>query len=256
MERLINSIVAYGHSGAGKTTSVAQVMHDALWVVTRKSNLNSYHTWLTKEPEKAAEYGCLPVPKKNILEVKAKEIDPKTGELVPVSQKELLDSIRRSYCLKVVSGEAPWKGIVFDEFSEFVERVYREIDESNRSGFEAIKQIKGWVSDICEIPSVTDLPMALICHASDPKYHEDGPKAGSLKYKGGPAMPVGTIIEPLCAKADAVLRLEVEKSLGGEVKRSYATTIDPDWEGKCRLWGVDQNIALDLRTLLSQAGWY
>ena len=68
-------------------------------------------------------------------------------------------------------------------------------------------------------------------------------------------MPIGTLIEPVCARADAVLRLEIVADMHGKVTRSYATTIHPDWEGKCRLYGVDEKIDLDLRTLLQQAGW-
>ncbi len=107
---------------------------------------------------------------------------------------------------------------------------------------------------MCEIPVATDKPMCLICHAQDPKFDEGATKP---KYKGGPAMPIGTVVAEVCALPDAVLQLEVQQvdPLSDDIKRVFKTEAHPEWERKCRLWGTASEIEPDLRNLLQQAGW-
>ena len=75
-ERRLNSIIVYSHPGYGKTTSVAMAVPNALWVVTRKRNLDAYRDFLIKEPERAAELNLKPI--ESVVEVPVKEI-AKTG---------------------------------------------------------------------------------------------------------------------------------------------------------------------------------
>lgn len=255
-ERRLNSIIVYGHAGYGKTSSVAMSVPNALWVVTRTRNLDGYRDFLMQEPEKATEMGLSPV--NSVIEVPHKTIDPNTGALLAVDTKAFLDSVLQSYCRKVVSGEADFDGIVFDEFSVFANRVYNEMKERTSDGFKVIAQFKQWIADILEIGPITDRPMVLICHAKDPAYYDKGPKTGQVKYKGGPAMPIGTVIAEVCAMPDAVLQMDVTQpdiTNQDEVKRVFKTQAHPLWERKCRLWGVDPVIDADLRSLLNQAGW-
>lgn len=228
-------------------------MHKALWVVTRKTNLSAYHKWLELCPDDAAAMGCEPVPDKHIIEVPSKQINPESGTLDDVSTKDFIDRLVQSYCLGVVQGKMTVDGIVFDEFNVFVKRVYEELSTANTNAYRAIALIKKWVGDMCEIPLATDKPMCMVCHAVDPKYDEDTNK---LKYPGGPAMPIGTMIAELCSLPDAVLQLDVvETGLSGDVKHVLRTQTHPEWIRKCRLWGVDPEIEPDLLKLLRQGGW-
>lgn len=255
-DRKILTLVPYGPNGSGKTTSVAQAVPNSLWVVTNKNNLSGYDSWLAKHPEDAASMNLGPIPDTHLFELVDRKIDTTTGEMITQPTKATLDSVIRSYCLRVAKDEAPWDGLVLDEFSVFAQRVYDELRNEIRNGFEVISVFKQWITNIMSIPTVTRRPLVLVCHANDPKYHEDdGPKKGKLKYKGGPAMPVGTAIAIVCAMADAVLRLEITEDYDGSIKRGFKTDAHPTWESKIRLWGIDPQITLDLRSVLQEAGW-
>lgn len=252
MTKDINSIIVYGSNGTGKTTMVAKAMPKALWIVTRKGNLTAYHDWIKKHPEQAAEMGCEPVSDDRIIQVPSKQINPDSGELDDVDTQAFIDDLMRKYCLAVANGK-DIQGVVFDEFSVFVRRVFDRISAAHRNGFEAIKLIKKWVSDICEIPVATDRPMCLICHGQDPKYDDD---TGKLKYPGGPAMPIGTMVAEICALPDAVLQMAVKANpMGNQVTRVLRTEAHPEHIRKIRLWGIEPEIEPDLRKLLQQGGW-
>lgn len=254
MTRELNSLLIYGASGTGKTTTVAMAMPRALWVVTRKSNLSGYHSFIRQHPELAQEMNLEPVPQERIIQVPYKEIDPANGRMRDVDVRSYIDNIVASYCLNTTSGKLKVDGIVFDEFSVFAKRVYGQMRAVESNGFKVIDDIKRWTQELCEIPVVVDKPMAMICHAQDPKF-EDG--SAKPKYKGGPAMPIGTMIAEVCALPDAVLHQEVVMAdmLSDDVKRVFKTQAHPHWERKCRLWGVEPEIEADLRKLLQQAGW-
>lgn len=249
----INSFIVYGHTGVGKTFLTAQVMHDALWLVTRKSNVGGYNTWLRKNPEEAAKLGMGPI--KSIVQI-PKMMPAEDGSgLVPTDVRALISEIVTEYVNKAIKGETKVRGLVFDELSILAKWVYDDIRKKERNGFAAIGQIKEWMSELCEISAVTGLPMAFICHSKDPAYWEDGAKKGKLKYKGGPAMPIGTMIAEVCALPDAVLQVDVEQEGFDGTKRVIKTEAHPYWERKCRVWGIDPVIEPDLRPLLTEAGW-
>lgn len=249
----INSFIIYGHTGVGKTFVTAQIMSDALWLVTRKSNLGGYNTWLKAEPEEAKRLGLQPI--RSVIQVPRMAADPETGELVMNDVRQFIKEVVSSYIMKVQKGEARSRGIVFDELSVLARWAFEAIKLEEKNGFEVIAQIKNWVAELCEISAVTELPMAFICHTKDPAYHEEGLKKGTLKYKGGPAMPVGTMIAEVCALPDAVLQVDVERSGVNAVKRVIRTEASPTMERKCRVWGVDPVIEPDLRPLMTKAGW-
>ena len=248
----INSFIIYGHTGTGKTFMTAQVMSDALWLVTRKSNLGAYDSWLRQNPEEAAALGLKPI--KAVVPI-PRLMASESGELVPTDVRGLIKEMVTEYVRKAMKGETKVRGIVFDELSVIAKWVYDSIKSQERNGFEVISQIKQWVGELCEISTVTELPMAFVCHSKDPAYWEDGPKRGMLKYKGGPAMPVGTMIAEVCALPDAVLQADVEPQGVDEVRRVVRTQTHPMWERKCRVWGTEPTIEPDLRPLLTKAGW-
>lgn len=248
----INSFIVYGHTGVGKTFVTAQVMSNALWLVTRKSNLGGYHTWLRANPEEAAARGLKPI--ESVVQI-PRLMPNENGELQPTDVRELIKQIVTEYVRKAIKGETKVHGIVFDELSVIASWVYDGIKAKERNGFAVISAIKSWMSELCEISAVTNLPMAFVCHSKDPAYWEEGSKRGTLKYKGGPAMPVGTMIAQVCALPDAVLQVDVEPSGLDTVRRVIRTEAHPHWERKVRVWGVDPVIEPDLRPLLTKAGW-
>lgn len=250
----INSLIVYGHTGVGKTTLVANIMSNALWVVTRKSNLGGYHTYIRQNPEEAAAQGLTPITK--IIQVPRMLPNEKTGQLEKTDVRQFIKELVGEYVKAVQSGAAQgMHGIVFDELSVLSKWVYDYIKANERNGYEVIAQIKEWVGELCEISAATDLPMAFICHTKDPAYHEDGPKKGSIKYRGGPAMPVGTMVAEVCALPDAVLQVDLEREGVDGVKRVIRTEPTPSWERKCRVWGTPATMEPDLRPLLTKAGW-
>lgn len=249
----INSMIIYGGAGVGKTFVTAQVMPDALWLVTRKSNLGGYNTWVRQNPKEAAarnlkliEKAVVPIPRM---------VADADGNMLRADVREIIRGMVQEYVKKAMAGDTKVRGIVFDELSIIAKWVFDAIKEEERNGFEVINQIKEWVAELCEISAVTELPMAFLCHAKDPAFHDKGPKEGSLKYKGGPAMPVGTMIAEVCALPDAVLHMDVESGGLKGSRRVIRTEAHPHWERKCRVWGTPPVMEPDLRPLLAQAGW-
>lgn len=228
-------------------------MPNALWVVTRRTNLDGYHSWLERCPEEAKAMGLAPIPNNRILQVPFKTAAA-DGSLIAADTKEFIDTVVKSYTRRVLAGDLQVDGIVFDEFSVLATRVYQDMSRKNRNGFDCIRQFKDWVAELCEVPVVVEKPMIQLCHVKDPVYDED---TGKLKYKGGPAMPIGTIVGDVCALPDAVLQLQMVEDVTGAVKRVMKTDAHPLWERKCRLWGVPPEMDPDLRKLLADyAGWY
>lgn len=249
----INSFIVYGHTGTGKTFLTAQVMSNALWVVTRKSNLGAYHSWIREHPNDAVALGLKPI--ESVVQMPRLMPNRETGELEPTDIRGLINDLVKEYVKKAVNGDTKVRGIVFDELSVIATWVHDAIAANERNGYDVIKKIKSWVRDLCEISTATELPMAFICHTKDPAYWEDGTRKGQLKYKGGPAMPIGTMIADLCSLPDAVLQVEVEHAGMDSVRRVIRTEAHPQWQRKCRVWGVAPTIEPDLRPLLTKAGW-
>jgi len=255
----VNSLILYGGPGTGKTFMAAQAATRAgkppVWVVTRKTNLGGFNTWVDQNPQEAKRRGLARVPDANIIPIKKMTTD-KEGNLVRANTMATIESVVRKYVQKVVKGEIDASGIVFDELSVFAKWAHEEIFANEKNGFEAIKQIKNWVGDLCEISEATDLPMIFICHAKDPKFHEDGPLRGRVLYQGGPAMPFGSMVAEVCALPDAVLHLESVQKPTGELVRVLKTHNSPQWLRKIRIAGVPAEVEdPDIRQILAKAGW-
>ena len=251
-EQYINSFILYGAPGMGKTFATAQVMSDALWIVTRKSNLGGYHSWLDQHPEEAEELGLKRI--RAVVEVPRVTVDKETGAMIPNDVEGTIRHYVQEYTRKVLSGETKVNGIVIDELSIFCEWVYARIAAKTK-GFASWTEIAHWVSEMCDIATVTGQHMAFLCHTKDPANYDDGPLRGQIKYRGGPAMPSGKMISAVCAATDAVLHLDLETSATGEKRRIIRTDVDTHWERKCRVHGTPAIMESDLRPLLSKAGW-
>lgn len=251
-EQYINSFILYGQPGIGKTFTAAQVMSDALWIVTRKSNLGGYHSWLDQNPEEAEKHGLKRV--KAVIEVPRVIVDKTTGAMIPNDVEGVIRSYVQEYTRKVLNGETKVNGIVIDELSIFCDWVYARIAAKTK-GFASWSEIAAWVAEMCDIATVTGQHMAFLCHTKDPTNHEDGPIKGQIKYRGGPAMPSGKMVGAVCASTDAVLHLDLETTATGEKRRIIRTDVDSYWERKCRVNGMPAIMEPDLRPLLSKAGW-
>lgn len=255
----VNSLILYGGPGNGKTFMASQAATQngkpPIWVVTRKTNLGGFNTWVDQNPEEAKRRGLTRVPDTHIIPVKKMTAD-KDGNLVRANTMATIEMIVRKYVQKVMTGNLDASGIVFDELSVFAKWAYEELSENEKNGFEVIKRIKQWVGDLCEISEATELPMVFICHAKDPKFHEDGPQRGKIQYQGGPAMPIGSMVAEVCALPDAVLHLETIQKPTGELVRILKTQNSPQWLRKIRIAGVPAEVENpDIRQILAKAGW-
>lgn len=248
----INSLIVYGHPGYAKSFTVAKAMSDALWLVTRKSNVSFYNSWLRANPEEARQLGCQPIDR-SIISV-AKLVAGSEGDITRADVRGTVDDLVKGYVAKANRGETKVRGIVIDELSVMAKWTFEALKDTEKNGFEVISKIKDWVGGLCEISELTGLPLAFICHQKDPSYWEDGPKKGNLKYKGGPAMPVGSMIGDVCALPDAVFQMDMQGS-GRSQKLVLKCGPDRLWERKCRVWGVEPEMEPDLHPVLMQGGW-
>lgn len=246
-ETKINSVIIYGPTGVGKTITVAKAFPKALWIVTQPTNLSGYHSWLEKCPEEAAQLGLGPIPESHIVQVGDVCINPNTFEVSAVNTQAVISQHVRNYCLSVAKGEDKFDGIVFDEFSVFVHRVYHALQKKSSNTFKAIDDIKSWVREICALSSIANRRVCFVCHAQNPKYDE----SGKLQYMGGPAMPIGTMVAEVCALPDAVLQMESKTDPIGNVSRVFRTQVHPEWIRKIRRWGIPVEVEADLRKLLA-----
>jgi hypothetical protein len=252
MSNHINSFILYGQPGIGKTFTTAQVMSDALWIVTRKSNLGGYNSWLEQNPEEAEKLDLKPI--KAVIEVPRMIVDKATGAMLLNDVETVIRTYVQEYIRKVVNNETKVNGIVFDELSIFCDWVYARMAEKTK-GFASWSKIAEWVAEMCDIATATGQHMAFLCHTKDPSTHEEGPLKGHVKYRGGPSMPSGKTVGAVCASVDAVLHLDLETTATGEKRRIIRTDVDSLWERKCRVNGTPAVIGPDLRPLLSKAGW-
>lgn len=246
------SILIYAPSGAGKSTAVARSFQNLLWLVSSPTVLRPYASWLRDNKEEAEKLG-LKMPAMKVIPYYDK--DGKTK----LDNRDMIRQIIWRYCDSVKAGTCPYKGLVLDEYSSFMARVYENLRADPQFGknvFGAINEIKTWNSWICSFPRITNHALVLISHEAEPRYEEDenAPTFGKLKYRGGPQCVVGTEIQKMAAEADVVLRIQIKKQ-GSTVKRSFVTELDPSYVAKFRDFSIKPEEDLDLRSLLQRAGY-
>ena len=252
----VNSIVVYAPSGAGKTHLVAQAMPNALWILTNKTNLMGYDTYIQNNPEEAAALGMKPVNARLTLQPKQIGDD---GTILDVDIRDQIDGLMREFAKKVKEGTAKVQGVVFDEFNIIAEWVHNFIkNHGSKHAFDASDQLRTWFESMTTLSMVTGQPFCFICHKSDPTFHEekDSPMYGQVKYKGGPTMPQGKMIEKIAGLPDLVVELGLKaKSYDQTPIRRLYTGASPFLVRKCRVNGTPNETEPDLRPILAASGW-
>lgn len=215
--------------------------------------------------------------------------------VTPFENWPVLNKIISRYLTAVQAGDCPFSGLVLDEFTQFSSRVYGDMQRVKEDRADPRFKTKNggpdhygpprtaieWHEWICSIPrakpGIPSKFLGLVCHPEDPVLDED--------QKGGPKLATKKSRRVLVHRADAILRFYWEKidmgedgggGLGfgeekkttpeeqlfpGEVPtaeglvRRIRTGPDPLWEGGIRDFGVESTVKLDLRALLTSAGF-
>jgi len=275
------SLIVFGGPGIGKTTECAKACQDALFLQASPDVLRSYETWrlgLTDAAEQA-KY-------KTVAQLAKKTIEPsdviaaakaRLGGKGPGSCWDKLVQILDVFEASAHAGKNPYAGIVLDEWSTFAARIIEDMRVSNLAQF---KSANGKIDIFKVIDSlkalhrrVLDLPMrcgkyvVLVCHAQEPKYYDqnDDKKAlelrGSLKYRGGPMLPIGTLVDTVVAMSTFAFHMvsvsEESLSLDGASggTRYFLTDGTDTWARKARDFRFPPKIKVsesNLRQLLTE----
>ncbi len=208
------SVVLYGAPGLGKTTEMARAFQGVLYVQSSPSILHAYADWVAKHPELK-----LTIPKRITF-------DENHVRLNGGSWTNCLVTIMREYLAGCDAGTSPYTGIVFDEWNVICENIFAELKSDpwgkfkGRNGnlnifavFDAFKLIHRSALSL----SRRSRKMAgFVAHYQLPKIDDDdaSPTKGSIKWRGGPKMPMGLSDQTvaLCADADVVLQLEIKEA--------------------------------------------
>lgn len=275
------SIVVYGAPGGGKSTEVARALQGVLYVQSSPTILRAYADWLQKNPQYK-----LKMPDRVTLD------ETTVAKNFGGSVTTALVTVMEKYIAACDAGTCPYTGIVFDEWNVLCERMFAELKTDpwgkfkGRSGslniFAVFDAFKGIHRSVLSIARRTRRSVAFVAHYQSPKVDDDenSPTRGSIKWPGGPKMPMGLsdqVVE-LCADADVVLQLVIKDEKAGTVAlpigdaapvgpppsnapRVFLTQLDPKWFRKVRGWGVEKEEPLDihagkgLKELLTRAGY-
>lgn len=263
MAKLLNSLFLYGDNGTRKTTMVAMAgFHNGLWVTTRKPNLGYYQTIVEHQPDTVKKYGLTPIDfDKRVVEIRNVDFNSKTKKIEKVGVRDKIDAVVARYVELCLNGEMKDSfGIVFDDFTSMLPWVFEDFTkEAGRDTFKAQREFQTWLKGLAFLSDITGQRVAFTGHKSEPKYHEEGPKQGELKYTGGPSMPLGSAIGDICSLMDAVIASELVASGFGNDKKfelRLRTKRTDKFEGKLRLEGFEMYIPADLRPLYAKDGAY
>lgn len=243
---------------SGKTTQCAKAFQNCLWVVSKKEVLRPYASWLRDNAEEAKKLGLAMIPKDRIIEMRPMELAPdgKMRKLdTEVRIRKLLNDLSVTFAKKP---DLPISGVIFDEWSAFAASILEDIQRRVGKSWGAYDELVNFHRELCEWPGLNKKVLGLVCHSVGPKYFEEGPKAGQLQYRGGPAIPGGKTVGLVCAAASVVLQLDVstdEFMPSAPAKRVYRTEVHPLWERKFRDFSAKPEEELGLRELLLRAGF-
>jgi len=232
-------LVVYGPPKAGKSTDVAIALNNCLFFTHDNQVLRpyaSYYKWLQQKfPGKIEELGLRDPAadwQQDGLAIKEfpQFIANAEGQRV---RQNTFDAFRRwletKYCPAMKKGLWPFGGLVCDEWSTFLMRIFDDMGrkyyrESVKYGekqrtpdhFTIAPKLKEFHTELAQIAQYTGAPLTLISHERVPVYNteEDAKRnstveVGTLKYPGGPEVPHGKLINQICAAAGLVLRLRV-----------------------------------------------
>ncbi len=213
-----------GATGVGKTTAIAQTFPEYFYLLTNQTALAPFADYLQRYPEEAAKRGLSapsgvkvisPAYDAEMRMVRGSVIDPFFGFL-------------EQWIAASKAGKNKFAGLAIVEFSTLLEWLYEEArarsGSSGRGAFEAIDTIKRIAIRLAHLPGDTGKGLVCESHWSELVLHEDGLKAGQVKYPAGPKMPIGTMIEAVCKEFDIVWRLCVSGGKDMQARRLYFET--------------------------------
>lgn len=271
------AIIVFGGPGVGKSTAVAGACQDALYLQAAPDVLRPYETWrLTLKPEEQARYKPLATLAKKTIEPSdvIAENKKQLGGRGPGSCWEKVESILEVFESAARANKNPYAGIVFDEWSVIAARVAEDMRTSGLAQFKAqngrvdhfkvIDGLKAFHRRVLELPMRCGKYVVLVCHAQDPKYYDqnDDKKAaelrGSLKYRGGPMLPIGSLVDTVVAMSTFALHMVSEESMSldgsGAGTRYFLTDGTETWARKARDFRIGPKIKASdssLRELLT-----
>lgn len=270
------SIVVYGAPGGGKSTEVARALQGVLYVQSSPSILRAYGDWMQKNPQFK-----LAMPDRVTLD------EATVAKHYGGSVTTALLTVVEKFVGASDAGTNPYAGIVFDEWNVLCERMFAELKSDpwgkfkgrggNLNIFAVFDAFKAIHRSVLAIARRTRKSVAFVAHYQSPKIDDDenSPTKGTIKWPGGPKMPMGLsdqVVE-LCADADVVLQLVVKDPQSGglsldgaapapqHAQRVFLTSLDSKWFRKVRGFSVEREETLDihngkgLRELLTRAGY-
>ena len=186
-------------------------------------------------------------------------VNPNGPGYVRVNARTDLASYFTTFAAMKKERAFPYTGIVMDEYSELLRRIEVNIDQDPSFGkdhFGRMDVVKEEHDFYCSMKRALDVPIIGLAHDREPTYESSEtafnrglPTYGKLKYKGGPALPFGKMIDAMVQKTDVCVRMVMKSGLG---KRVFLTKPQPDYFAKCR-GEVDDEEPADLPALLRKA---
>jgi hypothetical protein len=267
------SVYIYGSPGIGKSTSVAQAAQNALFILSSRNILAPYGSWMKmmlKNDETRAEaltYRPFASEHSAMPRLARYDLSRDAAEARGLRTLDFLDGLLTKIENEAAKGNRPYKGIVLDEMTDFSTRIYTEMqdDPANKkggkvNGWAVVDAIKAFHKKLAKFPERTGMYLVMVCHAREPTYFDPtdskvaSDKRGTLKYKGGPAFAIGSLIEPLSADADFVFQL-IPEAEGGRTKRFLLSELDEFWTRKARDFRIPHRVELSeavLRKLMGE----
>lgn len=188
------------------------------------------------------------------------------GAVVRNETRKTLSSLFCEFASMARTGTFPWEAIVIDEYTEFMRRIEQDIDEDNSFKFDhyaRMDAVKAENDFYCDVTRILGVPVIALCHYRDVLYHDKetdkGAKDqspatwyGKIKYKAGPGLPMGKMLEPMVQRSDLCFTM-VEESVGTPMqKRVFLTNDTPERFGK-RRGGLDIKEPADLKAAIRKA---
>lgn len=248
------SLIVFGDPGVGKSTAVAQIASNCLWVVSSKKELRGYASFLKQRKVEAETLRTSGQPlspdlerdiartmPKKVLEISefmkpAAGADPKDGMSARVSNEQIIPVIVNAYLKRLADDPNYYAGIVFSCWSVIAKRIHDDMIQRMGQGWDAgreIHKLHRWL--MREIPQTSGKSLILDCHKREPDYN----KSGILTTLGGPLFPTGPLGKPVAGEADFVLEYKKESVESGD--RASGTYLKTDR----RVWlteGDDETI--------------
>lgn len=210
------SVVIFGVAGGGKTFQMASAFQNSLYVQTSPGILRAFADYVAKHPELKWK-----VPQRITF-------DESYVMTHGGSWTMCLLEIIKLYLGACDAGKNPYEGLIFDEWSTICERIFAELklDPWNifkgRGGklniFAVFDYFKGIHRSALAIGRRSRKMVGFVSHAQMPKLVDDDGIAvkgtrGTIKWRGGPKMPMGLSDQSaeLCSDADVVLQLEIKE---------------------------------------------